>query len=874
MKLSYFDPIQYGQPVSRGAVLTLLDASLQAREFRFTRQLALTWLAVFPGDLGINLYLARALAGEERPYQLQPILENLVRQDPEFLAAQQMIASGIGISTQDAVENARASVFALGGRIGTVLKLPEWSLQLRSARDALRKNDLTGASDLTAKSLAANPESPLPAIMHLQVLRKLLDDQVYSLSEVYHQRWPDCLQFSLFLAEAKLKNGDESGAVGLLHHCAANDLAGQVPTRIWGPDYPYRPIWPDHMEIPFDLPIPASVAGILGWNQLPQPSTSPTDNPGDQSQSLPGESNSVVQTNEGLPQSEPVPSTDDRAGKITGNRDVESLRSVQMELDKLAKRLKKAGPSRVEGRFPIYVVFSTRRGLESQYGEQTAQILIEEMNRLVAAVRKRPNWGALLFLADDPASTTALGIKPAPANDPWKLKLALTDLDASLGKRGEMIGALLIVGGPTVVPFHRLPNPTDDADREVPSDNPYATLDENYFVPEWPVGRLPGEASSDAGLLLSSLRDLVSYHSSQNQPRPLWQRLLLDFLIRLFSPRFKFIGANGKMQPSFGYTAAVWKNSSLAVFRPIGEPRSMLISPPARTGSPLESGLAPAHVEYYNLHGVNDAAEWYGQRDLTQPGSGPDYPIALTPKDITNDGRIPGVVFTEACYGAFIDGKTVDQALSLKFLSSGVRAFVGSTTISYGSMATPLIAADFLGNGFLKRVSEGQPIGSALQQAKIALVQEMNNRQGFLDGEDQKTLISFVLYGDPLVSMDGIDLSQKTVMRARERLEVKTTSEAPEQEGMPERIPMEIVNQVKQIVDQYLPGLRDAELTFARQRINLSDDAMAKDRKDAQTHRLVVTLSKKTQISNRTHRHYARMTLDPHGKVLKLSISR
>jgi hypothetical protein len=37
---------------------------------------------------------------------------------------------------------------------------------------------------------------------------------------------------------------------------------------------------------------------------------------------------------------------------------------------------------------------------------------------------------------------------------------------------------------------------------------------------------------------------------------------------------------------------------------------------------------------------------------------------------------------------------------------------------------------------------------------------------------------------------------------------------------------------------------------------------------------LVVTLSKKTQSSNRTPRHYARMTLDPHGKVLKLSISR
>jgi hypothetical protein len=55
--------------------------------------------------------------------------------------------------------------------------------------------------------------------------------------------------------------------------------------------------------------------------------------------------------------------------------------------------------------------------------------------------------------------------------DPWKLKLALADLDQALSKKGAMIGALLIVGGPDVVPFHKLPNPTDDMDREVYSDN-------------------------------------------------------------------------------------------------------------------------------------------------------------------------------------------------------------------------------------------------------------------------------------------------------------------------------------------------------------------------------------------------------------------
>jgi len=81
------------------------------------------------------------------------------------------------------------------------------------------------------------------------------------------------------------------------------------------------------------------------------------------------------------------------------------------------------------------------------------------------------------------------------------LKLALADLDAALCKRGERIGALLIVGGPEIVPFHRMPNPVDDQDVDVLSDNPYATCDSNYFVSEWPVGRLPRAGSSAAFLL-------------------------------------------------------------------------------------------------------------------------------------------------------------------------------------------------------------------------------------------------------------------------------------------------------------------------------------------------------------------------------------
>ena len=220
---------------------------------------------------------------------------------------------------------------------------------------------------------------------------------------------------------------------------------------------------------------------------------------------------------------QPVASTptiseaDKKAGK-------EILKDVREELDRLASRLQVPGVGRVDRRFPVYVVFTTRKGLENQYGSQTCFILDELLKQVVESVRKKPGWTSILYYADDTACTTALGVKPAPFNDAWKLKLAIADLDKALSKRGEMIGSLLIVGGPEVVPFHLLPNPTDDADTQVASDNPYASTDDNYFIPEWPVGRLPGGTNRDAGILMQYLRKMIINHSQQVIPQPWWRQ--------------------------------------------------------------------------------------------------------------------------------------------------------------------------------------------------------------------------------------------------------------------------------------------------------------------------------------------------------------
>ena len=224
-----------------------------------------------------------------------------------------------------------------------------------------------------------------------------------------------------------------------------------------------------------------------------------------------------------------------------------------------------------------------------------------------------------------------------------------------------MIGALLIVGGDEVLPFHRLPNPADDLDETIISDSPYGTLDLNYFVPEWPVGRLPGEKGSDAGALLEQIRKAQRFHQESRQSQPGLAKEWLNMFKRLFE-RLPF----RKKYPSFGYTAAVWRRSSLAVFRPIGAPHTVVASPPVFSGKLNADRIIGSNLGYYNLHGLEDSASWYGQRDPLEQGNTPDYPVALTPDDLHRNGKSPKFIYSEACYGGHVFGKSEKESTRIK----------------------------------------------------------------------------------------------------------------------------------------------------------------------------------------------------------------
>jgi len=874
--LNNFD---YSKPIQREMLLQLLSTALNQREFRFVRQAALMWLAAYPGDYRINFMLARALLLESKTSQSLPILKKINATDPEYLPAVTALAEHPNADTPT-IATARTDLYILNDTKQTDASYPAWANSAKEARKLLLAGDHAQAEVVIQSALIQNVPSALPAIYHLQIFHLKQDyPALQTLSELYSQRHPDCVAIKLYLAEACMNNGLDARAVSVLHQCVSLDAAAEVALRIWGVNFPYRPLWPATLEMPFDLPIPAAVATSMGWNAIDagrlcgettQPVESTTVESGD---TQPVTVQTPVDTTDPYIYTETGTATEKQVVVPAATRtpgSVKDLDGVRETFDRLAHKMKKPVVSRYDGRFPMYIILTTRQGLEKQYGPQTARVIEGLLGELSQAVSRRPGWGSLVLVADQPTSAAAYGLNPATPGDANQIKLAVSDLDRALSKRGQMIGSLLIVGSEQVVPLHHLPNPTEDSDTFVASDNPYACIDENYFVPEWPVGRLTGGSGSDSSLLVRQIRALVSHYTEEHLKGQWWSRLpLVNSLFGYFLSNEYMNG----LRTSFGYTAQIWKGSSTSVYKPIGTERSILVSPPVVTGTVWYSGLLPAKMAYYNLHGLDDSCEWYGQKSTTGPNSLPDYPVALSERDFSNNHKPPRIIFSEACYGASIENKNEHESLALKFMSRGTVALVGSTCIAYGSVANPMTAADLLGNAFWQNVKSDQPVGFALMNAKISLAKLMHTRQGYLDGEDQKTLLSFILLGDPLAGYAENPTLPKHMIRLEEMEAMKTITDHEAEPATMEGVPAEMVQQVKRLVSKYLPGLSDAELSV-RQGQWEGRSASKLSGTPGRDPRYVVTLTKQVKVAKYLHQHYARFTFDTNGKIIKASASR
>jgi hypothetical protein len=266
--------------------------------------------------------------------------------------------------------------------------------------------------------------------------------------------------------------------------------------------------------------------------------------------------------------------------------------------------------------------------------------------------------------------------------------------------------SFLIIGGHKLFPFYEVENPARDRDQVVWTDNFYASTDDDPLLPERAIGRLPD--GKDIELLIAQIHSIGKKEDKDNQRKA-----------------------------TFGLSAAVWANASRNVYKIISN-KEILLSPPENRDTLKIS--ENTEIFYFNLHGSDRTNNWYGQH-------GSNYPIALSPLNIP--ALHSATVVTEACYGAYTIDKGISDSIALTFLKKGALCFVGSTTVAYGPPAPPSREADLIANLFFKEILKGNKFGTALLSAKQEFFRIMMDEQGFLDGNDKKTLLQFVLYGNP-----------------------------------------------------------------------------------------------------------------------------
>ncbi len=887
--------------IDRIELIRLIEAARIASRLDFARAIALDWLEVWTGDMDLQLRLAQIEMDQTRYGQAIERLSRLTISDPENTKAYQslsVVQKQIGNPLASTISQSCAHL--LEGKALNAERVPSWAIHLALCLEAIHSGDHETAISKSQEALAADPDTPLPVLIAIQAHQAADAEQIaLALARTGHDRWPACIAFRIYLANDLLIRGDISRGVSYLHQAAVDDPLGIVTTKIMGKSHPYQALWPNTMTVKLASPIPAEVSAVLGENKLGG-STPAQSAPSDQvtnAETPLHSTQEIVQDTAGgdLAAAQLSDSIDDRPieplkdeafqGPSSGDDSVaedlsieNSFSEIEADFSRIAERINARRQTADEDRrFPAYIVLSSRTHLMQTFGDDSFREIDGAIVSLVETIRKRPGWTAYNIYIDDPASFDTVKLHPADPSNAWQIKLRLADLDQALQQRGEMIGALFLVGGDRIIPFHRLPNPVDDDDDYVFSDNPYATTDENYFAPQWAIGRLPSADSAE--LILRQINKMIEDHSIAVQNVGILTRIRVWLYMRLE----RFVRRKSR---SLGYTASIWRKASMAVYKSIGEPRSLLTSPPAQASQIAPIISNPFHFSYFNLHGLEDAPEWFGQRDpLMDTGSGPDFPVAFRPEDVVNSGRAPKVIYSEACYGANIEGKSVDSALCLKFLDAGARAFIGSTKVSYGSVTTPLIAADLLGHLFWNQLKKKIPAGESLRRAKLQLAAEMHRRQGYLDGEDQKTLISFVLYGDPLFS-PAVELArpgQKLVVRRKSRPKQMKTVCALGVGNLTDLDDPAEIDRVKTIVSKYLPGMADAQCRIHPQPVYgcesnehqcPSNQLGIKRLVAGEQSARVYTFAKHVVDGSRRHAHFARLTLDSSGKVLKFSVSR
>jgi hypothetical protein len=391
------------------------------------------------------------------------------------------------------------------------------------------------------------------------------------------------------------------------------------------------------------------------------------------------------------------------------------------------------------------LIVTHRGALKAKYGARRSEV-VEALKRLVAADAARGLRSKVVFLDDAAALRAAKG---KPAIDPADERAAKSAIDALY--RRHQPDYLLLVGAWDVVPHIALRNPmnadadpdNDDDDEDVPSDLPYACeaafarQPQRFLGPTRVVGRLPDLPFASAPDALLRLIETAIAHTSR--------------------PGSDYV-------EGFALSARVWVDSTeLSVRKLFGANAPLHTSP---TSGPRWSrrDLAP-RIHFINCHG--------NTLDPNFLGEGPTDTYHLAHQSARLEGRVSegAVVAAECCYGAELydpadaEGK---PGICSTYLAQGAYGFFGSTCIAYGP-AEGNGQADLVCQFFVEGVQGGASLGRATLEARQRFIAQYSHH----DPADLKTLLQFLLLGDP--SVHPVQAPQHALARSETMAKARRT---------------------------------------------------------------------------------------------------
>lgn len=534
-----------------------------------------------------------------------------------------------------------------------------------------------------------------------------------------------------------------------------------------------------------------------------------------------------------------------------------------------------AGPGVPGGTLAI---LAQRGELRARFGPAGADLVDAKLRALVAALDAREQASALYYV-DEAHEVAGLTVPAVARPDQTAMARFVSQLAGAAEAQGGALGHVLLVGGPEMLPFARVANPADDDDAVVETDLPLACQGGNLLHPVRSVARMPTGAAGGTQFLVQSLDAMRLRLEGQARQASAWRWWR------------GFGGGRRAKARVFALSARVWRASTEALLEQLEVASELRLSPPVVEEDFEAEWLKGVCFALFNLHGVDGADGWFGQKDGSYPADYPLFPVALRSTSLEGIDLEGAIVFTEACYGGSIADRRPDNSVALALLGRGAACVVCSTCIAYGSVAPPLSGADLLARFFWLRLEQGQPAGEALWRAKRDFLDAMRQRQGYLDGDDQKTLLSFVLYGDPLARMAAPDRTAE-VTTFDEQVDEMAAAHAVD--GLPlfcrarsaamssEPPSGDLVAMARRLLASAVPEAADGPLDVLPR--GLCDGMFHDDCEDSEAtgiaHGLrpgayVVSSRKSLPLwDGGTLRRVARVTLDTAGTVLKLSVSK